>query len=240
MAFVSLLGPYFVARHRLLSIGLTTSFMQTTTVLRLIRLGWPDSISAFLSLLSPVNWFIQFVSPECSLDMDYFGRWLFRVCVPFLVIAAFALFSIGVLIVRTCKALCAAWCHRVKACRLNRQPTQTSYALPKLPSATALVTPLPSELETASMLRRVPTNGHGLGGGGGGGQALEGVNESAAAGAPTMFEPSRASIAPGESVSVPKEQERKFAVVAGNSQVPAYSSFRHVSRADITVLITSG
>ena len=74
------------------ALGFGVNFAQLTAVFGRFDLGWPDWMLSVFDWFSAVNVNVDLASPECSLNVDYTGKWFFIMSLPLM---AAALWLIG-------------------------------------------------------------------------------------------------------------------------------------------------
>jgi hypothetical protein len=92
--FFMLRGAYPSAT-KTVTVGITITWIQIISLFAEIPVNWPPSILSVYSAFSFSNFNVDLFSPECSVPLTFWGKWLFKLLVPVLVfVGMFLIFLI--------------------------------------------------------------------------------------------------------------------------------------------------
>jgi hypothetical protein len=82
--FLILMAAYPSAT-KTVSISITVTWVQIISLFAEVPVSWPSEVLNVFSAFSLTNFNVDLFSPECSVPLNFWSKWLLKLCVPFIV-----------------------------------------------------------------------------------------------------------------------------------------------------------
>jgi hypothetical protein len=87
-------GEFISTPTKKVSISITITWVQIIALFAEIPVSWPTSVYGMFQSFGFTNFNLDLFAPECSVPLDYWTKWTFKLCLPLIVAAGLILIFI--------------------------------------------------------------------------------------------------------------------------------------------------